>query len=83
MPTYDYLCCQCKQQFEAHHPMNASSPNCPACGGLTNKVFLSAPSMHGSMARGRDLAMRSLKPESGHKQHVHGAGCGCGHNHDS
>jgi len=32
MPTYDYLCTQCKLQFEAHHAINAPSSDCPICG---------------------------------------------------
>ncbi|MGA7181108.1 MAG: zinc ribbon domain-containing protein [Thiobacillaceae bacterium] len=83
MPTYDYQCTHCKLQFEAHHAINAFSPVCPACGGVTEKVILSAPATHGSMARGRDLAMRSLQPKLGQEQHVHGPGCGCGRHHHS
>lgn len=78
MPTYDYLCTQCKLQFEARHSINASNPDCSACGGAAEKVILSAPAMHGKMARGRDLAMRSLQPKPGQEKHIHGAGCGCG-----
>ena len=77
MPIYDYQCTQCKQQFEACHAINASSPDCPVCGGEAEKVILSAPAMHGNMARGRDLAMRSLQPKPGQQKHIHGAGCGC------
>jgi putative FmdB family regulatory protein len=83
MPTYDYLCTRCKLQFEARHAINASSPDCPACGGAAQKVILSAPSMHGHMARGRELAMRSLQPKPGQKNHVHGPGCGCGGHQDA
>ncbi|MBI3522915.1 MAG: zinc ribbon domain-containing protein [Betaproteobacteria bacterium] len=79
MPTYDYLCTQCKQRFEAHHAINTLDPDCPLCGGVTEKVILSAPAMHGNMARGRDLAMRSLQPKPGQEKHIHGPGCGCGH----
>ena len=78
MPTYDYLCTQCKLQFEARHPINASTPDCPVCGGATEKVILSAPATHGNMAHGRELAMRSLLPKSRQEKHVHGLGCGCG-----
>jgi putative FmdB family regulatory protein len=82
MPTYDYLCTQCTLQFEASHPISASSPDCSVCGGTTEKVILSAPATHGNMARGRDLAMRSLLPKSGQEKYVHGLGCGCGkHQH--
>jgi putative FmdB family regulatory protein len=79
MPTYDYLCTRCKLQFEARHAINAPGPDCSVCGGTTEKVILSAPAMHGNMARGRDLAMRSLQPKPGQEKHIHGAGCGCGH----
>ncbi len=75
MPTYDYLCTQCKLQFEARHSINAPGPTCPACGGETEKIFLCAPATHGNMARGRNIAMRSLEPEAGQ----HRPGCGCGH----
>lgn len=83
MPTYDYLCNQCKLHFEAVHAINAPSPDCPTCGGATEKVILSAPAMHGYMARGRDLAMRSLQPKPGLEPHVHGPGCGCGRRQNS
>ena len=79
MPTYDYLCTQCKLQFEARYPINASNPNCSVCGGATEKLILSAPAIHGNMARGRELAIRSILPtEPSQKKHVHGLGCGCG-----
>ncbi len=78
MPTYDYLCTQCKLQFEARHPINAGNPDCAICGGRSEKVMLSAPAAHGDSARGRELAMRSLLPKPNQENHVHGAGCGCG-----
>jgi len=78
MPTYDYRCTQCKLQFEARHAINASNPDCPTCGGATKKM-LSAPAIHGNMAQGRDLAMRSIQPKSDQIKHAHGPGCGCGH----
>ena len=83
MPTYDYLCTQCKLQFETRHSINAPNPNCPACGSATEKVILSAPATHGNMARGRDLAIRSLQPKTDQINHVHVPGCGCGHHQHS
>lgn len=77
MPTYDYCCIHCHTQFEAHHPVTGTPPDCPACGGQTEKVILAAPAIHGYMARGRELAMRSLAPKAGANEHVHGPGCGC------
>ena len=83
MPAYDYLCTRCKLQFEARHAINAPGPDCPVCGAATAKVILTAPAMHGHMARGRDLAMRSLQPKPGQEKHIHGPGCGCGHHQHS
>ncbi|SDY46500.1 FmdB family zinc ribbon protein [Nitrosomonas halophila] len=78
MPTYDYQCTQCKLQFEIRQSINAPTPDCPECRSIAEKVILSAPAMHGNMARGRDLAMRSLQPKSD-QTHGHAPGCGCGH----
>lgn len=78
MPTYDYLCKQCMVQFEERHSITAPNPNCSICGGTTEKVILSAPMIHGNMARGRDLAMHSLQPKPDKTNHTHAAGCKCG-----
>ena len=78
MPTYDYQCQDCHAQFEARHAINDDSPACPTCGGRAEKVILSAPALHGRMARGRELAMRSLDPGPGSPPHSHGPGCQCG-----
>ena len=79
MPIYDYHCQDCNRQFEAAHPIDATSPPCPACGGRAEKIILSAPAMHGHMARGRESAMRSLEsgPDAA-PAHGHGPGCQCG-----
>lgn len=77
MPTYDYQCTQCKLQFEARRSIAELTPDCPACGSITEKMILSAPAMHGHMACGRDLAMRSLQPKPD-QTHTHAPGCGCG-----
>ena len=77
MPTYDYQCTECKLRFEIRHPINAPKPNCSACCGVTEKLILFAPATHGNMARGRDLAMRTLQPKSNQIKHVHGSGCEC------
>lgn len=77
MPTYDYLCTDCKLQFEARHPINMPSPNCLKCGCKTEKIILFAPAAHGNMARGRDLAMLSLQPKPIQVKHIHGPECGC------
>ncbi|PZP61195.1 MAG: zinc ribbon domain-containing protein [Azospira oryzae] len=69
MPTYDYRCLACNAVFEVQQRIRAPGPVCPACGGATQKVILSAPAVHDSSAVGRELAMRSL-PECG-------KGCRC------
>ena len=79
MPTYDYLCKECKLQFEAHHSIKAPNPNCLECGCATEKVILSAPVTHGSMARGRDLAIRSLQPKLSQSKHIHRPNYRCGY----
>lgn len=79
MPTYDYLCTECKLQFEVRHSIHTPNPDCLACGSSTEKLILSVPAMHGEMARGRDQAMRSLQPKAELAKHRHGPGCGCGH----
>ncbi|WP_203434318.1 FmdB family zinc ribbon protein [Nitrosococcus halophilus] len=70
MPTYEYHCLACNQDFEAYHGMNEPAPYCPACGGAV-KQRLSAPAIHGYKARGREAAMQSLQDENPRT-------CGCG-----
>jgi putative FmdB family regulatory protein len=69
MPSYDYRCTRCGDIFEAAHAIAQAAPTCPACGGTAARTILRAPAVHGAVARGRDLAMRSL-PECG-------KGCRC------
>lgn len=78
MPTYDYRCLRCETPFEASHAMSEPAPDCPNCGGRAEKTILTAPAMHGQMARGRELAMRSLqtsRTKAG--PNGHGPGCSC------
>jgi len=77
MPSYDYRCTRCQWEFEARHAMGAARPACPACGGESMLLFLSPPAVHGHMARGRELAVRSLEP--GPDRGAHGPGCPCCH----
>jgi putative FmdB family regulatory protein len=69
MPTYDYRCTQCGYQLELHQSMNASPPDCPACGDCLERWIRTAPAVHGRAAQGRDQAIRSL-PQCG-------KGCRC------
>lgn len=77
MPSYDYRCEQCDTRFEAHHPIAAPPPPCPDCGGEVSLVFLHAPAVHGHMARGRELAVRTLEPPASGAHH--GPQCPCCH----
>jgi putative FmdB family regulatory protein len=77
MPTYDYHCPNCQSQFQAKHPMNAEAPTCSACGGVPVKVILSAPAVHGYMARGREAAVRTFEQQT--SKSGHGPGCPCCH----
>jgi putative FmdB family regulatory protein len=79
MPTYDYQCMPCNLRLEARHSISTQAPNCPQCEGTLARLILSAPAAHGSMAQGREQAMRSLQPKPGPGKHQHGPGCGCGH----
>jgi putative FmdB family regulatory protein len=75
MPTYDYACSVCDNHFEASHPLLGDKPACPLCGGETSRLILSAPAVHGQMAKGREAAVRSLDPE----RQRHGKDCPCCH----
>lgn len=77
MPIYDYCCGQCEAQFESRHAATADPPACPRCGGAVRRIFLSAPAVHGRMARGRDAAARTL--EAAPATPRHGPGCPCCH----
>jgi putative FmdB family regulatory protein len=40
MPTYDYRCTACDQDFEVSRPMRSSQDeHCPSCGSPAVKVF--------------------------------------------
>jgi hypothetical protein len=49
--------------------MNAEPPPCIVCGEAAEKTIVTPPAIHGAMARGRDLAAKSL-PQCG-------KGCRC------
>lgn len=72
MPTYDYHCDRCTQDFTAMHKMSDPSPACPACGGEVKKK-VSAPAVLGGGGR-------SDKAASPAPAHGCAAGaCGCRH----
>lgn len=77
MPTYDYRCPNCHTLFQARHAMAAGGPDCPACGTAPERVILSAPAVHGHMARGRESAARIFERQETETRH--GPGCSCCH----
>ena len=77
MPTYDYRCPACDGVFQAHHAMAASTPDCPVCGSVPVRVILSAPAVHGHMARGREAAVQTFEKQEARTGH--GPGCPCCH----
>jgi putative FmdB family regulatory protein len=77
MPTYDYCCPACEVRFEACHGIDDPVPNCPACGLPCRRIILSAPAVHGHMARGREAAAATFETSSAGSSH--GPGCPCCH----
>jgi putative FmdB family regulatory protein len=77
VPTYDYFCSNCQTRFQAQHAMNAEIPVCGTCGGVPIKIILTAPAVHGHMARGRAAAVRTFEGQEGKQDH--GPGCPCCH----
>jgi putative FmdB family regulatory protein len=76
MPTYDFGCSACGNRFEGRRAMAAPNPACPVCGAATEQLYLSAPAVHGRMARGREQAVRTLEPKM---TAGHGPSCPCCH----
>lgn len=75
MPVYDYHCEACQTQFQFRHAITSDPPPCPRCGSRVRQIFLSAPAVHGYMARGREQAAQTLETA----QTGHGPGCHCCH----
>ena len=76
MPTYDYVCPDCRHSFAVRQKIAEPRPFCPQCGGgLAERAFLRAPAIHGAAARGREAAIRSLKATAADSGH--GPKCPC------
>lgn len=39
MPTYDYKCTDCDNEFETTHGIDDTVENCPDCGGKVRRLF--------------------------------------------
>lgn len=66
MPLYDYHCTECGAVFEARHSINASAPDCPACGAsAVERRITSAPASLKGMAAnaggGRNASKEQLQ----------------------
>jgi putative FmdB family regulatory protein len=69
MPTYDYRCLDCRTRFEVRHRTSERLSVCPSCNGEIQRVFVETAAVHGTTARGREMAANSL-PQCG-------KGCRC------
>lgn len=81
MPVYDYLCDDCGP-FTVMRPMaECDAPHdCPDCGGVAPRAFLTAP-YFAAMDAGRRQAF-ATNEQSAHaprslSKSQHGAGCSC------
>lgn len=39
MPTYDYKCTDCNNEFETTHGIDETVESCPDCGGKVRRLF--------------------------------------------
>lgn len=77
MPIYEYICSDCKHQFETLVRNSKETPACPECKSTRLKRKLSTfsasvPASHGGCAH--QSVCPSASPSCG-------CGCGCGHKH--
>ena len=85
MPTYEYLCDDCGD-FTAFRPMSERNLPCacPVCGGDSQRVLLSAPTLSALSAAARNAHATNERAAHAPKTsaeytatHKHGPGCGC------
>ncbi|MBO4633052.1 MAG: zinc ribbon domain-containing protein [Lentisphaeria bacterium] len=78
MPIYEYVCQQCRHEFEALVRNSSSQPEegCPECHSHRLKRKLSTFSA--SVPSSRGCAQAADCP---HASHRCGCSCGCGHHH--
>jgi putative FmdB family regulatory protein len=84
MPTYDYSCAACGS-FDAIRPMSRRDEpaDCPVCGGMSQRVFASAPSLallDSGTRNALDTNERARHEPTSSRDYSrlrHKAGCGC------
>ena len=64
MALYEYQCRKCRHRFERIQKFSAPDPQCPKCGGRTERL-LNAPAVHfkGSGWYVTDYARKGVKKE--------------------
>ncbi len=58
MPIFDFVCTECKEQFEAL-VRGSTAPTCPACNSVALEKLLSLPAIKTASTSG--LAMQAAK----------------------
>jgi len=83
MPVYDYQCEECGPFTDLRPMMECDAPmQCPTCGGLAPRAFLTAPHF-ALMPAERRLAHATNERSAHAPQHLadvkarHGSGCAC------
>ena len=66
MPTFDFVCRSCKEEFEEWVRKREESPSCPSCGADDVERLLSVPNVHSEGTRA--LSMRAAKRRDDRQQ---------------
>jgi len=45
MPTYDFICNECEQEYEENRPVGDYDSKCPVCNSTNVKKLISAPNV--------------------------------------
>lgn len=66
MPTFDFVCRSCHEEFEVWVRKREDSPNCPSCGAEDVERLLSIPNVHSETSRA--LSMKAAKRRDDRQQ---------------
>lgn len=66
MPTFDFVCRSCENEFEQWVRKREDSPACPKCGTADVERLLSVPNVHSENTRA--LSMRAAKRRDDRQQ---------------